>query len=420
MSTGVVPEAIRDAAYDAAVLSCGILISESLTEFSTDPKQAKKLSDAAPDAKAAMDELLTACAEKAPQLLKEESFVLPLARLSAWAPAADWVRPLDDWSCDTSSSAAGALRSLEEHLLETYESPKALHTAVAHRPPEGQCTENAHRIACAFTRVLADAGAGRTSVRAALQREVCPGITKRMAKEFVQLDPATAASARCAAGKAGSKGSDENPPGAQVPLSPLHALREAQVLALGGDAWVVRAACAARMGSVLGTAMEEEFCLTALMWLCTHQEELDEIAQATTILDYFCEMHAADGDFAVAGRTVKRVLEAIEQYALSTITFDNDEQFQGNPKGLTGMFMENATIPAGTKLAVPYDEPAYGGHGTYKLGGEGQRGSEPVTVRIAEIKSLKRLVYEVRAPRTHFLANAPLVAGPGRVSSFSS
>jgi len=98
----------------------------------------------------------------------------------------------------------------------------------------------------------------------------------------------------------------------------------------------------------------------------------------------------------MAGRTVKRVLAALEQWAPSTIEFDNDEAFEPNPKGLAELFVEGATIPAGIRLHVPYDSADYGGHGVYALGGPGERGSEPLTVRIAEIRSLKRLVYEGR------------------------
>ena len=46
-----------------------------------------------------------------------------------------------------------------------------------------------------------------------------------------------------------------------------------------------------------------------------------------------------------------------------------------------------ATIPAKTRVVVPYD-------GAYELGGKGQPGCDAATVRVAEILSLRRLFYE--------------------------
>ncbi|KAJ1640975.1 hypothetical protein T492DRAFT_925099 [Pavlovales sp. CCMP2436] len=92
----------------------------------------------------------------------------------------------------------------------------------------------------------------------------------------------------------------------------------------------------------------------------------------------------------MAGRTPKRVLAALETWGLSSLEFDDDEPFEPNPRGLAPLFQEAATIPAGTRLRVPYDDEA----GAVELGDPGCRGAEAVTVRVAEIRSLKRLIYE--------------------------
>lgn len=107
--------------------------------------------------------LLKACAERAPSLCTP-SAMLPLARLAAWTERDAWVRPLDEWEGEGDGSArldlggdagagssegaakeaskqareAAALRGLTAHLLEKWEVPEALHSALGFvdGPPE--------------------------------------------------------------------------------------------------------------------------------------------------------------------------------------------------------------------------------------------------------------------------------------------
>ena len=104
--------------------------------------------------------LLKACAERAPSLCTP-SAMLPLARLAAWTERDAWVRPLDEWEGEDDGSAglglagagpseeaakeaarqareAAALRGLTAHLLEKWEVPEALHSALGFvdGPPE--------------------------------------------------------------------------------------------------------------------------------------------------------------------------------------------------------------------------------------------------------------------------------------------
>ena len=62
------------------------------------------------------------------------------------------------------------------------------------------------------------------------------------------------------------------------------------------------------------------------------------------------------------------------------------------------MILENAVIPA-SNVSVPYDEPYNFGHGPYALGPGSDRGASPKTVRVEEILSLKRLIFEGPRPR---------------------
>jgi hypothetical protein len=169
----------------------------------------------------ALSALLDACEDRAPSLCSA-SASLPLGRLAAWT-AGRWVRPLDEWAGeageaeddveadgDDSVLAAreraaaregAALRSLCSHLLEKWEVPASLHTALAYAdgPP---ISEACHRISRAFVEAHVDAGSGDAAVLASLRNHFSPGLTKAMAKHFVAASPTP---------------------------NPLHALRRAQV-----------------------------------------------------------------------------------------------------------------------------------------------------------------------------------------------
>ena len=159
--------------------------------------------------------------------------------------------------------------------------------------------------------------------------------------------------------------------------------------------WLLQAVLASKPGATLAVnAKQEAFLQSAIQWAALHADALGrEPSTVTTALNYLCEIAAIKGPdkFSVAGRTPKSVQEALEAYEVSSVKFDDDELFQTNPAGINGMFRTNATIPAETIVYVPYD-------GNYSLGGvdrlQRQPGSEPVTVRILEIDSLKRLVFE--------------------------
>ena len=422
-------------------------------------------------------QLLDAVADRAPSLCRR-SAMLPLARLAAWTESEKWVRPLDDWAgeeeraeCadDPAEDEAGneggdeqrareaaALRSLTSHLLERWEVPAALHGALAFvdGPP---VSEAAHRISLAFLRVQAAAGSGEASVLATLRTAVSPSISKATAKEFVKLG-----------GDGGDASGDAKAGGAEAFLldNPLHALRRAQVLSLGGETWLADATCASKLGAALlpaggpaggpaataapgeagagagapaespssssgpGGAAEEDasgdadegFALTCLEWLVRHQQVIMGEYAATQALDFFLEMRSIDPAYTCVGRTPKTVGAALEAYVATTVDFKDypDEAFQPNPRGLRPLFELKATIPEGTKVVVPYY-----GNGPTELGSEAQRGSVAATIRIAEILSLQRLFYEgemldnclqgARGSQAKYLSRAR-----ARVSSFWS
>jgi len=349
-----------------------------------------------------LNEILGRCIEVAKPLPLDENFSLPLARLAAWVDADTWVRPLADWqpTCAQDDSAQ-LLDSLSAHLVEKWpDVPKPLQGALTYvdGPP---CSETAQRISRGFFSVYVGAGTGSESPNKALQKLV-PTVTKKSAKLFVQA-------------------SDR--------ANPLQAFRRAQVQSLLGDDgdeqptlpstsakddssanddgpnkkekkgdcdWLTEATFGSKSGAVLGSPADEEFFLSALTWVVNYRADLEEVSTAKTCLNYLCEMRKIEGPtFSCAGRTPKSVSLALEAFEKSTVNFTEDELFQTNMRGIGGFFRQGEVIPKGTTVMVPYD-------GKYELGGLGlmggllekQPGAEAVTVRVQEIDSLKRLVYE--------------------------
>jgi hypothetical protein len=178
-----------------------------------------------------------------------------------------------------------------------------------------------------------------------------------------------------------------------------------------GPAWVGDAVCQSVLGRQLlgsdvtaagGLAPDglpkgscEEAGLAYIDWVCKHADELREPANVATAIDYALEMRKGqEPGFSLAGRTPKTVAAAMDAYALTTVKFDKDEIFEPNPYGIKGLFLMNATIPKGTVVEIPYDDPRNGGHGNYVLGPGGKegRGVRPCTVRVAEVGSLRELI----------------------------
>ena len=99
--------------------------------------------------------------------------------------------------------------------------------------------------------------------------------------------------------------------------NPLHALRRAQVAALGGADWLGEAACASKLGSSLQRRVSEEgdgddeketsrystagpseaFAQVALEWVVRHEEGLTSKEQAASILNFFVEMNTMDSTY---------------------------------------------------------------------------------------------------------------------------
>ena len=326
---------VREALKGWSAMSAAIAVSGGGTsDFSADggyPKQAairSRVDEAAP----ALEELLRACAESAPALVAEPFACLPLARLATWIPREQWQRPLEDWEGPgAEADAATCIASLRGHLLERWDTPPVLHDALSLTGDAraSSVPEAAHRASFAFVSVLSAAGSGSASVKEALEIAISgepadgslpPVVSKAVAKFVVTP---RAADAKAAGG------------------NPVHLLRRAQVAAQGGEAWVGEGVCRSKMGGRLLGAGSDDASMAAdglregvseaygaalISWVCTHAESLGEVSDVATAIDYAIEMRSAqERGYSLAGRTPKTVAAALEAYAITTITFDNDE-----------------------------------------------------------------------------------------------
>ena len=338
--------------------------------------------------------LVNIVAEKAPSALDDNTGValqrelLSLARLAAFTSAEEFLRTPESWQPDDDPARASssATASLCTHLLEEYETPIALRAALSFTDATGdagfyglgqghRCSEEASRVSWAFFKAYKSVARGG-SARDAMREHVSPALTKKMVASFIAGEYNEYYDVEALLATLSEDEGDRA-------TSPLHALRVAQLRCFGADDWVVAPVLASRAGSALASDDIEAFVQSAMQWIALHQDALSEPQFVRMCLDYMVEMRRADASYDCFGRTPKTVLEALEAYQLSTLTFDDDEEFERNPVGIRGMFDERTDIPAGTQVRVPYEGITVFNEGV-----------GPMTVRVAEILSLKRLIYE--------------------------
>lgn len=271
----------------------------------------------------------------------------------------------------------GYLRSLVAHLIEKWEVPPALHSALNYI--DGTMpSEAAHRISMAFLSVHTAAGRGDSNVLTGLKSHVSPAAGKKTAKMFSKLTNESLGGCRS---------------------SPLHGFRRAQVDSEGGQKWVADGVCESLLGDAIlptdGEGPTEGFASDVINWVCLNQEKLEGAYQATSLINFFFEMKALQHNYTMVGRSPTNIGKAFEAYVASTVNFDDDdgyeERFQPNPRGIKGMLELKATIPNGTIVDAPF---LYYEKKNNVLGGEGRPGGKEAAIRISEILSFRRLRYE--------------------------
>ena len=348
--------------------------------------------------------LLEKCIDTVPQLLTHASVLLPLARVAVWADPSEYLRDITSWQpppllVDTmaheeqeqeptenvSKDALDVVVHLCDHLFQQYDdTPDALRMSVVYSDASGErgfmglgqgwrCSEDANRISLKFFQAYKMVGRGK-SVRDALRKHVTAAVTKKMVALFVESTCTSEI----------DEDGDEEGGGSALPMSPLHVLRRAQLKAFDAEEWVMQGVMASRVVDAIDEKDEmEEFVQQTMQWVALHQDALAEPHHVTACVDYMVEMRRIEENYECFGRTPKKVLESLEAYELSTLSFEGDEAFERNPVGIEGMILEDTSVPSGTKVYVPYE-------GLFEF----EQESVPMTVRVAEILSLQRLVYE--------------------------
>ena len=372
------------------------------------------------EAEIALVDIIRHCWKVAPYLIEDKSALLPLARIAAFVKPSEYMRPLSEWhpnvdmekdgeshveigqtdstqskeACVISSRSSNLIISLMQHLLQRYEVPFALSRAILFTDASGEsgfyglgqgwrCSEEASQLSWSFFKVYKAVAKG-DSARDAMKTEISNTLTNKMIARFVSLDANVDEEDDNDDGSASSQLPMKNDDIRENGRNPLHTLRSVQLEAYGAEDWILQAVKASRCGKTLDKSHEmEEFVQNSLQWICSHQDDISEPKRVTAMLDYFCEMRKINPKYSCFGRTTKTVMEGLEEFQLSTVTFEDDEQFETNPEGIQGLYEVNISIPAGTKVSVPYE-------GVTTFDGD----LPSFTVRVAEILSLKRLIYE--------------------------
>jgi hypothetical protein len=99
--------------------------------------------------------------------------------------------------------------------------------------------------------------------------------------------------------------------GAPVDYTVVQAIRWGQVLAYGGDAPLARAVAMTGMGRQFGSESEETFRRSALQWLVNHAPDPADVGP---VVEYLEHRRRRDREFAMRGRSLRAVLQRVDQW----------------------------------------------------------------------------------------------------------
>eukprot|EP00951_Prasinocladus_malaysianus_P005868 scaffold41321_cov45-Prasinocladus_malaysianus.AAC.1 len=130
------------------------------------------------------------------------------------------------------------------------------------------------------------------------QSIISPSISNQMAQDFMQTP-------------------------AQI-TNPLHALRRAQVVALGGPPLLLIWVFNSILGTTLGTNDEEEFAQAMLGWMCDRTKEELALVQMFDLIEHLMALYGdaqrTGQQFSMERKTMNCVLNAIADAALTPKT----------------------------------------------------------------------------------------------------
>jgi hypothetical protein len=184
-----------------------------------------------------------------------------------------WKAALSDWR-PRGKSRNAILFSLVDHLVVEYPVPRFLY-GVFHSSRGCRGETLVHLFA-----YLAAGGSVFKYFRSSFIRVV---MTRRMCHLFLNM-----------------------PEGMPV----FHAIRRAQVEALGGSRSLARAICGTFLG--LWFMSDERFWLSVIKWFC--ENPLGDNVSIGPLLDFMAEMHRRDDNYSLKGRTARSLTRAMEEW----------------------------------------------------------------------------------------------------------
>lgn len=236
----------------------------------------------APEHKHLAKSLLTRLAKTAPNLVED----MP-NQLEALVRIGDWVRGVDDWK----PSGAGRetqFISLVKHLYVKYKVPHFMFRPFVTIEPRnhvfGKAAEGPYKDAkLANIELFKYLAQGGSMVKAVKEKKIPTPLTNKMCHLFLTVIG---------------------------PQEPVHAIRHAQVRALGGTRMQATALCATRLGE--GFRDPEDFWAAYIQWI-VNNPMLDP-RQIGPLFDYVNRKRDEDKAWSLKGRTPVSLIRDMEEW----------------------------------------------------------------------------------------------------------
>jgi len=213
-------------------------------------------------------QLRTVLESRAPKVLCLE-FTSALRTICTY----EWVRPIDTWKPE-GKSRESLFRSLLEHLLSRYRTPKFLWSVFLQGPVESWVTESVVHIA-----------KGGSLYDKVLSGEFTVPFTRKMCHDFLQTTSE---------------------------FTFLSGIRRTQVRAYGGSPQLFRTWMTTQIGGSWHSKQREEFWATVLQFFA--KNPMMDHQQIGPLLDYIQHRRVRERDFSMKGRSVVALMRAMTEW----------------------------------------------------------------------------------------------------------
>ncbi len=251
-------------------------------------------------------QLLRTVADKAPKLIVGE-FMRPLLNLDRFS----WIRPIEEWEPEGKARDT-IFRSLVEHLLSKYRTPRFLWSAFF--------TTSDEKVA-PIVDYVAKGGSHYDKVKSG---ELPVPLTRKMCHDFLQTT---------------------------TEYTFLSGLRRTQIRAYGGGPHLFRVWMGGPIGSTLHEPSEEEFWASVLQFFSNNP--LIDYSQVGPLVDYIQYRRRGDRGFSMKGRTVLALMREMSAWHGELAKTKNIKNMVFEPSGFkTGDFERYYQEPTGRTLVL--------------------------------------------------------------------